>query len=415
MKFEAFSEQQRRALTWWTPNSPYCTRDAVICDGAVRSGKTLCTGLSFVLWAMLSYSGMRFALCGKTIGSIRRNLLSEVLPALRSMGYDCREQVSKNQFTVRLGGRENTFYLFGGRDEGSAALIQGITLAGVLLDEVVLMPRSFVEQACARCSVKGSKLWFSCNPGSPQHWFYQEWIQKAEEKNALYLHFTLRDNPALSPEIIARYESMYAGVFYQRFIQGRWVAGEGLVYDFFDQSFVRPVPSGNFSDYRVSCDYGTVNPASFGLWAKQGEVWYRIREYYYDSRQTGAQKTDAEYVQAMNALTAGVNVSRVIVDPSAASFILALRRAGYCVEKADNQVLTGIRQTADALKQGDIVVCEPCRDAIREFSLYRWSESGKDAPVKEHDHAMDDIRYFVASLHRDGDDFASLSVSRPSH
>ncbi|MFR4757716.1 MAG: hypothetical protein ACLT9P_06070 [Evtepia gabavorous] len=79
---------------------------------------------------------------------------------------------------IRCGGVENTYFLFGGKDEGSAALIQGVTLAGVLLDEVALMPRSFVEQACARCSVTGAKFWFSCNPAGPGHWFYREWICK---------------------------------------------------------------------------------------------------------------------------------------------------------------------------------------------------------------------------------------------
>lgn len=327
--FSGFSEQQKRVLRWWTPGCADHTRDAIICDGAVRSGKTLCMGISFVLWAMAAFDGKRFGICGKTIGALRRNLLPEVLAALRDFGFRCEEQVSKNQLTVRYGGRMNTFYLFGGRDEGAAALIQGITLAGVLLDEVVLMPRSFVEQACARCSVTGSKLWFSCNPSSPQHWFYREWIAKAEEKNALYLHFTLRDNPSLSPEILARYQTMYTGVFYRRFVLGEWAAGEGLVYDFFDESFIRPVPRGPFSDYRVSCDYGTSNPASFGLWARKLGVWYRIREYYYDSRAQGRQKTDGEYVRDLQELTHGLPVSRVIVDPSAASFIQALRRAGF--------------------------------------------------------------------------------------
>lgn len=412
MTFQTFSKQQLNVLTWWTPGSKERGKDAIICDGAVRSGKTVCTGISFIAWAMCEFDGQQFGICGKTIGSVQRNLLYEVLPALRGLGFACRERKSKNQLTVSFGGRENTFYLFSGRDEGAAALIQGITLAGVLLDEVVLMPRSFVEQACARCSVTGSKLWFSCNPGSPQHWFYREWICKAAEKNALYLHFSLRDNPALSPETIARYETMYTGVFYQRFILGEWVVGEGLIYDFFDQSFVYPVPEGVFAEYRVSCDYGTVNPASFGLWGRQNGVWYRIEEYYYDSRKEGRQKTDAEYVRALQELVGNRKVSKVIVDPSAASFIQALRQAGFPVEKADNQVLSGIRVTADCLKRGEIVICTPCRDAIREFSLYRWEESGKDAPLKENDHAMDDIRYFAVSLHRGETGFASLSVVR---
>lgn len=162
-----FSEKQKRVLGWWTRGSAERGRDALICDGAVRSGKTLCLGLSFVLWSMARFRGQQFALCGKTRESIRRNLLPGVLPLLGELGFRWEEKVSKGELRIWCGRRKNTYYLFGGKDEGSAALIQGITLAGVLLDEVALMPRSFVEQACARCSVAGAKLWFSCNPAGP--------------------------------------------------------------------------------------------------------------------------------------------------------------------------------------------------------------------------------------------------------
>lgn len=119
-----------------------------------------------------------------------------------------------------------------------------MTLAGVLFDEVALMPRSFVEQALARCSVEGATFWFSCNPEHPEHWFYKEWIQKAEERRALYLHFTMQDNPALSPQVIRRYERMYTGRFYERFVLGEWTAPEGQIYDMF--SAERHVaPAGN--------------------------------------------------------------------------------------------------------------------------------------------------------------------------
>lgn len=169
MKFEAFSEKQTLALTWWSDSSPYEDWDAVICDGAVRSGKTLCMGISFLCWATRRFDGKQFGLCGKTIASLRRNVVSVLLPVMRDLGFGVDEKVSKNLFTLSFGGRANTFYLFGGRDEGSQALIQGATFSGVLLDEVALMPRSFVEQACARCSVLGSKLWFNCNPEGPNH------------------------------------------------------------------------------------------------------------------------------------------------------------------------------------------------------------------------------------------------------
>ena len=398
MRFRAFSPKQKQVLTWWC-DPAVRSREALICDGAVRSGKTICMGLSFFCWAMRTFQGQAFGLCGKTGTGLRRNLLGGLLPVLGELGFYWEEKVSKNLLTVRFGGRENTFYLFGGKDEGSAALIQGITLAGVLLDEVALMPRSFVEQACARCSVEGSRMWFSCNPEGPEHWFYKEWIQKREERNALYLHFTMADNPALSPGVIRRYARNFSGTFYRRFVLGEWVTAEGRVYDFFDQDWVRPPPEGEMEQWCISCDYGTVNPASFGLWGLRDGVWYRVKEFYYDSRAEGRQKTDGEYADDLAELAGGRPIRRVVVDPSAASFIELLRRKGWRVEKADNDVLAGIRTTAELLRRGKLVICEPCVDAIREFSLYRWDEKAVgDRVQKVHDHAMDDIRYFAATV-----------------
>ena len=395
-----FSEKQRRVLTWWRPGSPDRDRQAIICDGAVRSGKTLCTGLSFFCWAMRSFQNRSFALCGRTIQSVRRNLLSELTPLLEGMGFRCVEKVSRNVVQVRLGGRKNTFYLFGGKDESSAALIQGITLAGALLDEAALMPRSFVEQAAARCSVAGSRLWFSCNPESPAHWFYQEWILKAEEKNALRLQFTMDDNPGLSRAVRERYATTFQGAFYRRFVLGEWAAAEGLVYDFFDEGLVQETPEGPFEEWYVSCDYGTSNPTSMGLWGRKTGVWYRVAEYYYDGRAARRQKTDEEYADDLARLVGDRPVRAVIADPSAASFCETLRRRGWRVKKADNQVLSGIRLTARLLKSGKIVICRGCNDAIREFALYRWDDRalGQDQVRKEHDHAMDEIRYFAATV-----------------
>ena len=415
VEFKPFSEKQKTVLTWWCDGSEYRDREAIICDGAVRSGKTLCTGLSFFCWAMRRFDRERFALCGRTISGLRRNLLSEVLPVLEELGFSYEDKVSKNLLTVRFGGRENTFYLFGGKDESSAALIQGVTLAGVLLDEVALMPRSFVEQAAARCSVAGSRLWFSCNPEGPEHWFYKEWIEKWEERRALYLHFTMEDNPALSREVIGRYARSFSGAFYRRFVLGEWVAAEGRVYDFFDESWVQPVPEGEMEQWCISCDYGTVNPASFGLWGKKDGVWYRVKEYYYDSRAEGRQKTDGEYAEELARLAGGRVIERVVVDPSAASFIELLRRKGWRVQKADNDVLAGIRLTAELLRQGRLVICEGCTDAIREFGQYCWDQRAVgDRVKKEYDHAMDDIRYFAATVAAEKTEgfFGAVSVER---
>jgi len=387
----------------------------VICDGAVRSGKTFSMGVSFFLWAQACFDGKQFGLCGKTIVSLRRNLLTELIPYLRKIGMSIREKRSENLLIVRFAGHENRFLLFGGRDESSASLIQGSTLAGILLDETVLMPRSFVEQAVARCSVPGSRLWFNCNPENPGHWFYREWILKAKERGALYLHFTMEDNPALSPRIRARYRNAYSGVFYRRFVLGEWTTAQGLVYDFFnrDRDTVE-VPKGNFTQWRISVDYGTVNPTSFGLWGRRGSIWYRVAEYYYDSRKMGRQKTDAEYAKELEKLAGDREIQRVIVDPSAASFIEVLRRKGFNVIRANNDVTDGIRVTADLLKKRQIMICNGCTDCLREMELYCWDERGsRDTPRKEHDHAMDEMRYFAMdAVKEDRGGFAAVSVER---
>lgn len=408
-----FSAKQRRVLTWWMPGSPDCHKEAIVCDGAVRSGKTLAMGLGFFLWAMSCFRSQKFGVCGKTIGSLRRNVLSEILPKLEALGATCQEKRTENLVILKLWGRENRFYTFGGRDESSASLIQGITFAGILLDETALMPRSFVEQACARCSVAGSRLWFNCNPEGPEHWFYKTWIQEAEKRNCLRLQFTMEDNPSLTEAIRERYRRLYTGVFYQRYILGQWVQAEGRVYDFFTPDMLRSAPE-NCQDWYISCDYGTVNPTSMGLWGRKGESWYRVAEFYFDSRREKRQMTDGEYADALENLAGGRRLRGVIVDPSAASFIEVLRRRGIPVRKAKNDVLSGIRLTSDCLKSGKLVICDTCPDCIRELGEYLWEPGGgRDRVRKEHDHAMDDMRYFAATvLGASAPVFAAQSVER---
>jgi len=375
----------------------------VICDGAVRSGKTLSMCVSFAAWLSHDFHDTAFALCGKTIVSLRRNIVVPILPILRAHGFECEEKITGNYVDIKFGAASNRLYYFGGKDEGSAANIQGMTLGGVLLDEVALMPRSFVEQAIARCSLKGSKLWFNCNPEYPQHWFHREWVLKAQEKNALYLHFTMDDNPSLSPEVRARYKILYSGAFYKRYIEGQWVGADGLVYPMFSpethviaEASLSPMYCGR---HVISCDYGTVNPASFGLWGDSGDKWVRLREYYWDSKARGVQRTDEEHYSALEQLAGPLDISYVVCDPSAASFIECVRRHGrFTCVPAKNDVLTGIRLVADALREGRLRFAACCADCIREFGLYAWeSGGGRDAPKKEHDHAMDDVRYFVAA------------------
>ncbi len=390
------SAKQKKILAF-----PYSEYDALICDGAVRSGKTSIMTWAFVEWAMREFSGHRFGICGKTVDSAAKNIVVPFISmSLAKERYTLRWRRADKVLEVTRGAVKNYFEVFGGKDESSFALIQGRTLAGVLLDEVVLMPRSFVEQALTRCSVDGAKLWFSCNPGSPQHWFYTDWIQRHKERNALYLHFEMTDNPGLSGRTIERYQTMFAGVFYDRYVRGMWVLAEGLIYDFGESNITDDAP--DCGEYYISCDYGTLNPFSAGLWCWDGKTATRIREYYYSGRDEHHNKTDEEYHAELVTLAGDLPIRSVIVDPSAASFIEVIKRhKQFTVRKAVNDVIPGIATTARYLRDGTIKVHRSCKDCIREFGLYRWDEkSTEDRPIKENDHTMDDTRYFAMTVLR---------------
>ncbi len=406
MIYQKLSKRQLLAATWW--NRPkFRDYDGIICDGAVRSGKTVWMAVGFLLWAMSTFDGCTFGICGKTIESLRRNVVMNLPNWLGGTGLTITEKRSENKLIVTVGGRTNTFFLFGGRDESSYTLIQGITLAGIFLDEAALMPRSFVEQACARCSVAGSKMWFNCNPAGPEHWFYKEWVLRAKELKILHLHFTMADNLSLAPEIRQRYEKLYTGVFYRRYILGEWCMAEGLVYNFDKERSmvdVSTLPPEYFrhGEWYVSIDYGTRNPFSAGLWFVSSGKALRVREYYYSGRENSINKTDEEYYRELEKLTGDIPIRHIIIDPSAASFIATIRSHGkYSVRPAKNDVLPGIRFTSNCLQAGVLLIGTDCKDTEREFGLYRWDDrTEEDKVIKENDHAMDETRYFCYTVLR---------------
>lgn len=406
MIFNKFSPKQVRSMLWWKlPEISKC--DALICDGSVRSGKSLSMAIGFMLWSCSEFNGQTFAICGKTAGSIQRNVILPMQQWLEGIAK-ISLKLSRSCFDVTMNGHTNRYYFFGGKDESSYMLIQGMTLAGVMFDEAALMPKSFVEQALARCSVSGSRFWFNCNPDSPQHWFYREWINNLDKKNAAYLHFTMDDNYSLSPAIKKRYESLYTGVFKERYIDGKWCVTEGIIYDCWkDEYIIDDFAAPDWCQWYISMDYGTVNPCSMGLWCVNDDMAVRVAEYYYDSRKENYCRTDEEHYTELEKLaeTIGVDeIQAVIVDPSAASFIECIRRHGrFNVRKANNDVLSGIRRTSTLMKAGRFRVHKSCEGFLKEVKLYRWDEkSAQDSVIKENDHAMDDTRYLVNTVLKNG-------------
>lgn len=404
MKIEHLSKKQGEIFKFIADD-----HSALICDGAVRSGKTLAMSVAFLIWAMSHFDRCNFAICAKTVTNAERNIVKP-LQMVEGLPYRMVYRISNRMLTVRCGGIENYFYLFGGKDESSYMLIQGITLAGVFLDEVALMPQSFADQAIARTlTYSNAKKWFNCNPESPMHWFYIDWlkpVQDGKRPDVKHLHFLMTDNPTVDDAALAKAKEQFNGVFYDRYIRGLWVKAEGLIYPMFNQEFhVKPVEPRPYDLYYISCDYGTANPMSMGLWGRANDLWYRIREYYWDSRDKHETKTDEEYYVELEALAGNLPIEYVIVDPSAASFITCIKRHDrFDVLQADNDVVNGIRQVATYLKSGRLFINECCADCIREFGLYTWDEkSGTDKPIKENDHAMDDVRYFVHTAIREDD------------
>ena len=406
MNLVEFSKKQLKVLSWWMPSSPVRHYEGIICDGSIRSGKTVSEGISFFIWAFNNFEEQNFGLCGKTINSFRRNVWTWSKSILKTRGYQISESRDENKITIIYKGKANYFYVFGGRDERSQDLIQGITLAGVLFDEVALMPESFVNQATGRCSVTGSKYWFNCNPDNPSHWFKKNWIDKAKDKKLLYLHFTMDDNLSLSEDIKERYKNLYVGVFFKRFILGLWVVAEGAIYDMFDEQenvyTHLDKPISKYPDPVVAIDYGTTNPLAALLCIEDEDRFLIHDEYYFNSREEGYQKTDEQYLNDINdwlIKNLGTNpYPQLIVDPSAASFIVAARMRGYRVKEADNTVLDGIRQVSSMLSRRLLKINKRCKNLIREILGYVWDDNtktDKEKPLKMNDHAVDAMRYWV--------------------
>jgi PBSX family phage terminase large subunit len=405
--FKEFSSKQKFLLNWWR-HPDISQHDIVIADGSIRSGKTIACICSFMSWSQSNFDNENFIIAGKSIGSLKRNVIDPLRQIIRAWGFEDTYNRSGNYLTIG----SNVYYFFGANTEASQDTLQGLTAAGALADEIVLFPRSFVDQMIGRCSVYGAKIFCNCNPDGPYHDFKVEFIDKTKDKNILYLHFDMDDNLTLSEDVKAKFRRMYSGVFFKRYILGQWVMAEGLIYDMFDESkHVIDTSNIKFDYYYVSIDYGTYNACSFGLWGVNKKIIngkslncaYRVKEYYYNGKESGRQKTDEQYYNDLVDFTGDIKIYSIIIDPSASSFITTIRsKQKYHVQKAENSVLEGIRNVATCLNTGRLFFDINCKSIIKEFSSYSWDDKaaklGEDKPLKVSDHAMDECRYMVNTI-----------------
>jgi len=367
-----------------------------IADGAVRSGKTFIFNVRWLDYIMNGPPGT-LLMAGKTIHSLERNVLTASMGLFEILGEG---NYKYNRSTGELQVGDRKIICIGASNNASEGRIRGMTLAGALCDEVTLFPQNFVEQLLARCSVAGSKLFWNCNPDSPGHYIKTDYLDNEDIKDLVKsFHFLMDDNPALSPEYVAGLKRSTKGVFFKRNILGQWAQAEGVIYDMFDtdKHVVSELPA-SFDKYYVTADYGTMNPCAFLLFGVKGDMHYLIKEYYYDGRKQKKQRTDSEYADDLQAFMANYKVAGLAVDPSAASWIVELRKRKLYITPAKNSVLDGIRTTSTQIALNKLFVHKSCKNTISEFQSYSWDEKaskqGEDKPIKENDHAMDALRYF---------------------
>lgn len=388
-----YSPKQLALMRLWQGNK---LKRVNLLEGSVRSGKTWISLVLWAFWVATSPEAGNYLMVAKTLTSLRRNCLDLLQSLVGSKNFNY--SLSKKE--GRLFGR--LVYLEGVNDARAESKIRGMTLQGAYCDELTLFTDDFYAMLLSRLSQKGAKLIGTTNPDSPYHWLMQKYIHRKDELDMLVLKFLIDDNPYLDAEYVENLKKEYTGVFYDRFIRGLWVVAEGLIYPEAAEGAYTVICDAQraYTQYYISVDYGTLNPCSMGLWGLSEGTWYRIREYYHSGRDTRQQLTDEEYYAGLERLADGLPIRAVIVDPSAASFITTIRRHGkYQVRQASNAVVDGIRSTAAAMQAGKVRICESCTNTIAEFGAYRWDEkSTEDKPIKENDHAMDDIRYFVQTI-----------------
>lgn len=364
-------------------------------EGSVSSGKTWISLVLWAFWVKTMPEDKLYMMCAKSLTTLERNclILLQELVGLDNFTY------SLNQKRGLLFGRK--ILLEGANDARSESKIRGLTLQGAYCDELTQFPQDFFAMLLSRLRLPKSKLIATTNPDSPVHWLKVNYIDRKNELDFFTMKFLLDDNTTLPEDYVRNIKIEYTGIFYERFILGKWVLAEGLIYPMYKDA-IAELPQGKPEKYVMSIDYGTQNAFAALLWGKYGDIWYAVKEYYYSGRDRGIQKTDEEYGKDLDVFTEEIEGSlRTIIDPSAASFIALLRRkrGKYKVIPAENTVMDGIRNTATALQTGLIKISPACKNWAIEASDYVWDDkAGEDRPVKEGDHLQDSTRYFVQTM-----------------
>lgn len=395
-----YTPKQRELLRLWQTNK---LNRINLLSGSVRSGKTWISLVLWAFWVATMPKEKNYLMTAKSLTTLKRNVLDLLT-----------ELVGEKNFTFSIAQKQallfgRKIYLEGANDARAESKIRGMTLQGAYCDELTLYGEDFFTMMLSRLSEPNAKLFATTNPDSPMHWLNKQYIERRHKLSMMLMTFLIDDNTFLDPSYVEELKKEYVGVFYDRFIKGEWVLAEGRVYPGFSEidNVTEDIPEGG--TYYISIDYGTLNPFSAGLWCVSDGKAVRIKEYYHSGRDTKRQLTDEEYHAELEKLiqytdSEGVlqeyEIDRVVIDPSAASFIACMRRHGkFRVKHAVNTVIDGIRNVTSMLNSQRLFIHSSCKDSIKEFGLYSWDDKAQeDKVIKENDHAMDDIRYFVNTI-----------------
>ena len=395
-----YTPKQRELLRLWQTNK---LNRINLLSGSVRSGKTWISLVLWAFWVATMPKEKNYLMTAKSLTTLKRNVLDLLT-----------ELVGEKNFTFSIAQKQallfgRKIYLEGANDARAESKIRGMTLQGAYCDELTLYGEDFFTMMLSRLSEPNAKLFATTNPDSPMHWLNKQYIERRHKLSMMLMTFLIDDNTFLDPSYVEELKKEYVGVFYDRFIKGEWVLAEGRVYPGFSEidNVTEDIPEGG--TYYISIDYGTLNPFSAGLWCVSDGKAVRIKEYYHSGRDTKRQLTDEEYHAELEKLiqytdSEGIlqeyEIDRVVIDPSAASFIACMRRHGkFRVKHAVNTVIDGIRNVTSMLNSQRLFIHSSCKDSIKEFGLYSWDDKAQeDKVIKENDHAMDDIRYFVNTI-----------------
>lgn len=392
---DVYTPKQRDLMRLWQSGK---LKRINLLEGSVRSGKTWISLVLWAFWVATMPKDGNYLMVAKTLTSLRRNCLDLLGELVGTKNW----QYSLSRKEGRLFGR--LVYLEGVNDVRAESKIRGMTLQGAYCDELTLFTEDFFVMLLSRLSMHQAKVIATTNPDSPGHWLKTKYMDRSARLDMLIDTFLIEDNTFLDAEYVTQLKAEYTGIFYDRFILGKWTMAEGRIYDMFDPN-VHTADDENrpYTAWYISMDYGTQNPTAMLLWGKHEGVWYMVDEYYYSGRDNKRQKTDEQYYADLVKFAGDRYIKNVIVDPAAASMIACIQNhKQYRVEGAKNDVINGIRDTATALVTGKIRICKKCKHTLDEINGYVWDDKaaqrGEDKPLKENDHAMDAMRYFVETI-----------------